>query len=154
MENASNYLTILLNDIQQSINTLASYNNMVLMLQAKYGLTIDPNKLTKIMTESDRATIIQVVGLFRTYITRVFVEYNSIKNNFKNLSIEDKEKIIVLYNHISSTPIPDYNKSQEFVQIQNDLFVNEINVQALINVSQKQESLASNNINPNLENGD
>lgn len=151
MENASNYLQILLNDIQQSINNLASYNNLILMLQAKYGLNIEPNKLTKSMSEQERTAVIQIVGMFRTYITRVYVEYNSIKHTFKNLSEEDKQKIIVLYKHISGTPIPDYDMSQEFVQMQNDLFVNEINVQALINLSQKQESLATNNIAANVD---
>jgi release factor glutamine methyltransferase len=47
METALNYLGVLLNDIEQLKNNLAQYNNLILMLEAKYGVDLTVNKLSK-----------------------------------------------------------------------------------------------------------
>lgn len=149
--NALNYLGILLNDIEQSKNNLSSYNNLLLILSMSHGVNDNPMKLAKLMNDGERNAIIQTVGLFRTYATRAYIGYTSIKQNFTKQSTESKDTIEETYSKIKSQAIPDYDDSEKFVQLLSNLFVEEINVQALINTSQKTESLAQSSASPNLE---
>jgi hypothetical protein len=151
METALNYLGVLLNDIEQLKNNLAQYNNLILMLEAKYGVDLTVNKLSKTMGEQERVAVINTVGLFRTYATRTYIGYSSIKKSFINLDPETEEQIEKHYKVISRTAVPNYDEAETFVQILSNLFVNEINVQALINQSQKTESLAQASVSPNFE---
>jgi len=151
METALNYLGVLLNDIEQLKNNLAQYNNLVLMLEAQYGADLSITKLSKTMNENQKVAIINTVGLFRTYATRTFIGYTSIKKSFSNLDESVEKQIESYYKTISRTAVPDYDDAETFVQLLSNLFVNEINVQALINQSQKTESLAQSSVSPNIE---
>ena len=151
MENALNYLGILLNDIEQSKNNLASYNNLLLILSAKYGILENPNKLAKSMSEQERFAIINAVGMFRMYATRAFIGYTSIKSKLTPLPPEIENQINLCYTSIKSQAIPEYNESESFVQLLSNIFVDEINVQAIINTSKKSESLAQSSEPASLE---
>jgi len=154
MDNAGSYLSILLNDIEQTKNFLAAYNNQILFTQAKYpSKELDDNirQSSKVMGESEKIQLINTIGYFRTYSTRAYISFNSIKNKFNASSSELIGQIEESYNTIKKTPIPDYDSCERFVQGLSDVTVKEINVQALVNTEQKARSLAQASESPDLD---
>lgn len=151
MDTATSYLSILLNDIEQLKNLLASYNNVLINLKSKYNVIDDDIKLGKLMGEQERQVLLQTIGMFRAYSTRIYIAYNSIKSKFVSLSDETKNSITKNYKIITNNAVPEYETSEEFVQAISDLFVNEINIQSLINSSNKTQTLAESSVAPSYE---
>jgi len=155
MENAVSYLTILLNDLEQVKNSLSAYNNTILIIKANHFDPVENNpedenlykRLSRKMTEEEKNMLITTISYFRTYSTRAFIGYTSIAPKLKS----DKKAIIEsTYNKIKTEVMPDYDTAEGFVQALNDIFVNEINVQALINTAQKTADLSRLSASPTL----
>lgn len=155
MENAVSYLTILLNDLEQVKNSLSTYNNTILILKANYASDIDASvdenfykRLTKKMDDNEKNQLATTISYFRAYATRAYIGYKSIepklKDSAKKKQIEDTYKII------KTNVMPDYDIAEGFVQALNDIFVIEINVQALINTAQKSSDLSRLSSAPSL----
>lgn len=154
MDNASSYLSIFLNDIEQTKNYLAAYNNLILLFKSQFPTKkiIDGIKnQNKILSEQERIQLLNTIGYFRTYSTRAYTTFNSLKENF-NIKSEEKVKTISeSYKHIKESPIPKYEIAEAFVQSLSDLAVNEINVQALVNTNEKLTTLAQASETPELD---
>jgi len=155
MENAVSYLTILLNDLEQAKNSLSTYNNTILILKANYAQDIDPSqeenfykRLTKKMNDSEKNQLATTISYFRAYATRAYIGYKSIETKLKDS--EKKKQIEETYKIIKTTVMPDYDTAEAFVQALNDIFVIEINVQALINTAQKSNDLSRLSSTPTL----
>lgn len=153
MDNASSYLSILLNDIEQTKNYLAAYNNQILFLQGKYPgneLQESLSNASKLMGDQEKTMLINTIGFFRTYSTRAYIGFKSIQKKF---DISAKQKISEVedcYQIIKKHSIPSYEKCELFVQSLSDITVNEINVQALVNTQTKTSSLAQASESPDL----
>ena len=155
MENAVSYLTILLNDLEQVKNSLSTYNNTILIIKANYAQDIDPTqdenfykRLTKKMNDAEKNQLATTISYFRAYATRAYIGYKSIESKLKNT--EKKNKIEEAYKIIKTNVMPDYDVAEAFVQALNDIFVIEINVQALINTAQKSSDLSRLSSAPTL----
>jgi len=154
MDNAASYLSILLNDIEQIKNYLSAYNNQILFLQAKYpAKEIEDNlrQTAKIMDDQEKLALIQTIGLFRTYSTRAYISFNSLKDKFNVDSKAKITRIEVAYKKIKTIAIPDYEIAEDFVQALSDITVNEINVQALVNSKEKTSNLARASETPDFD---
>jgi len=156
MENAVSYLTILLNDLEQTKNSLSTYNNIILMFQAKYGVLDEEGNatdglyksLTRKMSDEEKNQLIQTIIYFRSYATRAYIGYKSIESKLGN---KDKKQVIEeTYQIIKTNVMPKYDVVEKFVQALNDIFVIEINVQALINTAQKSSDLSRLSASPTL----
>lgn len=158
MENAVSYLTILLNDLEQVKNSLSSYNNLKLILMATYQKEItDENKndntwgsLSRKMSEEERTQLINLIGYFRAYSTRAYIGFKSISPKFSNRLSDKKDIVEKTYAVIKTEALPKYDTAEAFVQALNDIFVEEINVQALINTAQKVNELSRSSASPKL----
>jgi len=154
MDNASSYLSILLNDIEQTKNYLSAYNNQLLFLQAKYpAKDLDDNmrQSAKVMADAEKIALVNTIGMFRTYATRAYVGFNSIQEKF---NVKSSSKITLIkdsYHKIKTVPMPDYEDCENFVQALSDISVNEINVQALINTQEKANALAQASETPDID---
>ena len=155
MENAVSYLTILLNDLEQVKNSLSTYNNTILIIKANYAQDIDPTqdenfykRLTKKMNDAEKNQLATTVSYFRAYATRAYIGYKSIESKLKDT--DKKNKIEEAYKIIKTNVMPDYDVAEAFVQALNDIFVIEINVQALINTAQKSSDLSRLSSAPTL----
>ena len=155
MENAVSYLTILLNDLEQVKNSLSTYNNTILIIKANYAQDIDPTqdenfykRLTKKMNDAEKNQLATTISYFRAYATRAYIGYKSIESKLKDT--EKKNKIEEAYKIIKTNVMPDYDVAEAFVQALNDIFVIEINVQALINTAQKSSDLSRLSSAPTL----
>lgn len=155
MENAVSYLTILLTDLEQVKNSLSTYNNTILILKANYASDIDPNqdenfykRLTKKMGDLEKNQLATTISYFRAYATRAYIGYKSIEPKLKDTN--KKEIIESTYKIIKTNVMPDYDIAEAFVQALNDIFVIEINVQALINTAQKSSDLSRLSSAPTL----
>ena len=155
MENAVSYLTILLNDLEQVKNSLSTYNNTILIIKANYAQDIDPTqdenfykRLTKKMNDAEKNQLATTISYFRAYATRAYIGYKSIESKLKDT--EKKNKIEESYKIIKTNVMPDYDVAEAFVQALNDIFVIEINVQALINTAQKSSDLSRLSSTPTL----
>ena len=151
MDSANNYLSVLLNDIEQLKNHLASFNNVLLNLQSKYGIIDDDNKLGKSLSEQEKNVLLQTIAMFRAYATRTVIGFNSVKTKFASLEEDKLQRILKNYSIVTSTSIPDYEISSILVQDLSDIFVAEINIQSLINSSNKTQTLAESSVTPNYE---
>lgn len=162
METAVSYLTILLNDLEQIKNSLSGYNNLILFNIADY---LDPTqtnnqdenlwrKLSTKQSAEDKAQLRQTIGYFRAYSTRAYIGYKSIE---PKLSTSDKklntnkEIIESTYTKIKTQAMPSYGTAEAFVQALNDILVNEINIESLINTTQKVNELSRLSASPTLQ---
>lgn len=154
MDNASSYLSILLNDIEQIKNFLAAYNNQILYLQARYpAKELDENirQSAKIMSDQEKISLINTIGMFRTYATRAFIGFNSIKETFKNDNKPVLEEIDSNYKIIKTISIPNYEACEQYTQALSDITAREINVQALVGTQQKASDLAQASETPGYD---
>jgi len=153
MDNASSYLSILLNDIEQIKNFLSAYNNQILYLQARYPakeLEDNIRQTAKVMSDQEKIELINTIGMFRTYSTRAHISFNSIKETFKIKQKEILEQIDANYKIIKSVAIPNYEACEQYTQALSDITAREINVQALVNTQQKASSLAQASETPGI----
>lgn len=154
MENAVGYLTILLNDLEQVKNSLSAYNNLILIFRANYTDQTNQEEneelykqLNRKITEEEKIQLVTTISYFRTYSTRAYIGFKSIA---PKLTSNKKEIIESTYKIIKSKVMPDYDTAEQFVQALNDIFVDEINVQALINTAQKRNDLSKLSASPTL----
>lgn len=155
MENAVSYLTILLNDLEQVKNSLSTYNNTILILKANHTSPEDPGqdenfykRLTRKMNDDEKNQLATTISYFRAYATRAYIGYKSIESKLKDT--DRKKRIEETYQIIKTNVMPEYNVAESFVQALNDIFVIEINVQALINTAQKSNDLSRLSSTPTL----
>jgi hypothetical protein len=142
MENAINYLTILLQDIENTTNFLTAYHNLILNIKYSHspdGLK-DWNIISRELQSEEKEQLIDKVAMFRAYATRTKIKFSSIAKYFKGDKKEKANLILDDYEEIKKNPLPNFDKCSSFVQSINDLFVDEINVQVLLNAPSKQIS--------------
>ena len=156
MENAVGYLTILLNDLEQTKNSLATYNNTILIIKANHSDPLQKEELpeemqyknlTRKMSDEEKNQLITTISYFRSYATRAYIGFKSIS---PKLVSNKKEIVESTYQIIKTTVMPSYDAAEAFVQALNDIFVDEINVQALINTAQKSSELSRLSASPSL----
>jgi len=156
MENAVSYLTILLNDLEQTKNSLSTYNNTILIIKANHSDSIQKDdsppemqykNLTRKMSDEEKNQLITTISYFRSYATRAYIGFKSIS---PKLTSNKKEIVETTYQTIKTNVMPDYDSAEAFVQALNDIFVEEINVQALINTAQKSADLSRLSASPTL----
>jgi hypothetical protein len=154
MENAVSYLTILLNDLEQVKNSLSTYNNTILILIANHtspGQEIPQDEnfyknLSRKMDDNEKVQLATTISYFRAYATRAYIGYKSIAP--KLINTDKKNVIEETYKIIKTNVMPPYDVAENFVQALNDIFVIEINVQALINTAQKSSDLSRLSASP------
>jgi len=154
MDNANSYLSILLNDIEQIKNFLAAYNNQILYVKASYPsqeLEDNVRHSAKTMSDQEKLAIINTIGLFRTYATRAYIGFNSIKDSFKSKNKKILEDIETNYQLIKTVPIPNYEACEQYTQLLSNITAKEINVESLINIQQKASDLAQASETPGYD---
>jgi hypothetical protein len=139
MENSAySYFTILLNDLEQAKNFLASYGNLLINFNALYG-NETTEQLSQKMSEQEKNVLTEKIAYFRSYLVRTMISINSLK-----LGSKDKEKlkqIDTLYNSIKKNSVPKYDDCELIIQYINDLVVSEINVSGILNAKDKVREL-------------
>ena len=151
MDNATSYLTIMLQDNEQLKNYLAGYLNNRLALKALHAPKPMENqeqyelRLAKEITDQERQGLINVTSLFRGYATRMETNINSLIRRIKKeeeikLDQEMLNQIEEDFKIIENNSAPDYVACKRFVQNINNFLEDNINVaQVLGGTSQNPE---------------
>ena len=139
MDNATSYLTIMLQDNEQLKNYLAGYLNNRLALKALHAPKPMENqeqyelRLAKEITDQERQGLINVTSLFRGYATRMETNINSLIRRI-NKEGEIKLDEVMLkeieedFAIIENTAAPEYKACKRFVQNINNFLEDNIDV--------------------------
>ncbi len=156
MEQAVNYLTILLQDNENLKNMLSAYLNSILNTIASHTKEEEESneafaeRLMKTMSQTEREQILSVISMFRAYATRANISFTSIEKKVPVNPIM-KQQLISDYKIIKTNPMPSFDNCERFVMNMNDFLGDAINLQAMLNSKQKQNDLAKAAGMPNIQ---
>lgn len=148
MEQANTYLTLFLQDNEQLINYLAAYNNI--RLSATSLMNGDKEKKQSAISPDQADKIMETIGYFRSYTTRTYIRFESIKNMLG----ADKKQIHTIeecYNIISNQNIPPFSICSNYVQTLNDILATNINAASAMNRKERTREYTTMAEVPDIE---
>lgn len=146
MENATTYITLLLQDNEQLKNILGAYLNTMLLIEAKAPRLKDEQqevytrRLAGLIDSNEKNTLIALANNFRSYALRCVSSINSIQQTptWEEKKIDlIKEKFGVIETQL----LPPYSDLKIFSQEVNDLVVKNINLNLFLQSQEKTSDL-------------
>jgi Mg2+ and Co2+ transporter CorA len=147
MQEANTYLQLILQDNEQLTNNFVVYNNLIIKVNFRFE-NQENEEVT--LDQGLKEQLEYCVDNFRSYATRIKIKLNSIKNKI-NLTKEQQESFDESYKTINSSPLPEVDKCESFVQVVNDILADKIGAYESMMAKQSKQDYTDSALAPNIE---